>query len=209
VPGTGKREDTGAPESGLASVGEGSYGTWLSRIPSCSPVPYVIIAAILAEPRTRRDCLSGIMRTHLSSSPPLAQHWAYTAWFLALVGTLSSLFVSEIMDLSPCVLCWYQRICLFPLVLVIGAGIARRDAALATYALPLALAGLGIAIYHNLLQLGIIPEELAPCTAGASCSEKQVEWLGFITIPLMALGAFGLISLCLIQHHRSARRGSQ
>ncbi len=124
---------------------------------------------------------------------------------LALTGTLASLFFSEIMELRPCSLCWYQRICIFPLVLVVGAGIARHDAMLAWYALPLAVVGLTLSAYHNLLQFGIIPEALAPCIEGELCSQKQIEWLGFITIPLMTFAALGLICVCLIQHHRSAR----
>jgi disulfide bond formation protein DsbB len=141
-----------------------------------------------------------------------SQPWAYAAWLLALVGSLASLFISEIMELRPCSLCWYQRVCLFPLVLVIGAGIARADRELAWYALPLALVGLAIATHHNLLQLGIIPETLAPCVEGESCSEKQIEWLGFVTIPLMALGSFLAISACLVQNHRrrhDAESGSE
>ncbi len=134
-----------------------------------------------------------------------AKQWAYAAWLIALIATFSSLFLSEIMELRPCELCWYQRLCLFPLVLVIGAGIVREDPGLAAYALPLTLIGLGISMHHNLLQLGVIPESLAPCVEGESCSEKQVEIFGFVTIPLMALCTYVAIATCLILHHRNAR----
>ena len=128
--------------------------------------------------------------------------WAYAAWILALFATSSSLFLSEIMELRPCTLCWYQRVCLFPLVLVIGAGIARADRGLTVYSLPLVVAGLLISGYHNLLQLGIVPATLAPCVEGESCSQKQIEWFGFITIPMMSFLSFILIAACLIQYHR-------
>ena len=141
------------------------------------------------------------IETHVSD-----QNWAYAAWVLVLVASLSSLFFSEVVELRPCSMCWYQRICLFPLVLVIGAGIARNDPGLVWYALPLAVIGLGIALYHNGLQLGIIPESLAPCVEGESCSDKQIEWFGFLTIPMMASLNFGLVCGCLIQHHRTATR---
>lgn len=122
----------------------------------------------------------------------------YAAWIIALVASVGSLFFSEVMQLPPCVLCWYQRIAMYPLVLVIGTGIIMRDSRLKFYALPLSLVGLAISIYHNLLYYDIIPESIAPCTQGISCTTIQLQWLGFITIPLMALTAFVLVSLCLL-----------
>ncbi len=122
----------------------------------------------------------------------------YAAWSIALIATVGSLFFSEVMQLPPCVLCWYQRIAMYPLVLIIGAGIIMRDTKLKSYALPLSLIGLAISIYHNLLYYGILPESIAPCTQGVSCTTVQLQWLGFITIPLMALTAFISVSLCLL-----------
>ncbi|HEX8564300.1 MAG TPA: disulfide oxidoreductase [Pyrinomonadaceae bacterium] len=122
---------------------------------------------------------------------------AYAAWIIALLATVGSLFFSEVMNLPPCALCWYQRIATYPLVLVIGVGIVLRDRRMKYYALPLSLGGLAIAVYHNLLYYGVIPETAAPCTQGVSCTETQIEWFGFITIPLMSLAAFVVMSLCL------------
>ena len=122
----------------------------------------------------------------------------YLAWIIALVATVGSLFFSEVMELPPCVLCWYQRIAMYPLVFIIGTGIVLRDVRLKIYALPLCLIGLAISVYHNLLYYGIIPESITPCTEGISCTSRQIEWLGFITIPLMALTAFIGIAICLI-----------
>lgn len=122
----------------------------------------------------------------------------YLAWLIALVATVGSLFFSEVMDLPPCVLCWYQRIATYPLVLIIGTGIILRDPRMKIYALPLCLAGLAVSIYHNLLYYGFIPEAITPCTEGVPCNAVQIEWLGFITIPLMGLGAFASLTLCLL-----------
>jgi disulfide bond formation protein DsbB len=122
----------------------------------------------------------------------------YLAWIIALVATVGSLFFSEVMQLPPCVLCWYQRIAMYPLVLIIGIGIITRDGRMKVYALSLCLIGLAISIYHNLLYYGLIPESITPCTQGVSCTSRQIEWLGFITIPLMALAAFVSIALCLL-----------
>ena len=120
------------------------------------------------------------------------------AWTMALVASVGSLFFSEIMQLPPCVLCWYQRIAMYPLVIIIGVGIISKDGRLKSYALPLSVIGLAIAVYHNLLYYGIIPESITPCQQGISCTSRQIEWFGFITIPLLSLTAFSLITLCLI-----------
>ena len=122
----------------------------------------------------------------------------YGAWIIALTATVGSLFFSEVMNLPPCVLCWYQRIAMYPLVLIIGVGIVLRDKRLKSYALPISLIGLAISIYHNALYYGLIPESITPCTEGVSCTSRQIEWLGFITIPLLALTAFVGVSLCLL-----------
>jgi len=122
----------------------------------------------------------------------------YLAWIIALIATVGSLFFSEVMQLPPCVLCWYQRIAMYPLVLIIGVGIVTRDSRMKNYALPLCLIGLAISIYHNLLYYGLIPESITPCTEGISCTSRQIEWLGFITIPLLALAAFISLALCLL-----------
>ena len=123
---------------------------------------------------------------------------AYAAWIIALAATVGSLFFSEVMNLPPCVLCWYQRIAMYPLVLIIGAGIVLRDPRMKYYALPVCLSGLAISVYHNLLYYGVIPDSITPCAQGISCTTVQIQWLGFITIPLMALASFVGISLCLL-----------
>lgn len=134
--------------------------------------------------------------------------FAYAAWVTVMVATLGSLFFGEVMKLPPCTLCWYQRICLFPLAVVLPAGILLRDRNLSWYALPLTVAGLGVALYHNLVYYGVVPEALTPCTQGVSCSDRQIDWLGFVSIPLMALAAFLAILVFLLAHRarlRSAR----
>lgn len=122
----------------------------------------------------------------------------YMAWLIALLSVTGSLFFSEVIQLPPCILCWYQRIAMYPLVVILGSGIIARDGKMKMYALPLCLIGLAVSVYHNLLYYGILPESIAPCVQGISCTSRQIEWLGFITIPLMALTAFIGIALCLL-----------
>ena len=122
----------------------------------------------------------------------------YVAWVTALIAMAGSLFFSEVMELPPCVLCWYQRIAMYPLVVVIGVGIVLRDKRLKYYALGLSGIGLMVSIYHNLLYYVLIPESIVPCAEGVSCTSRQIEWLGFITIPLMSLTAFVIVTLSLL-----------
>ncbi len=122
----------------------------------------------------------------------------YFIWMIALLSTAGSLFFSEIMDFPPCVLCWYQRIAMFPIALLLGMGLFRNDKSIILYCIPLALIGLLLAGYHNLLYYGLIAKELSPCTANASCTEVHLSLFGFISIPLLSLGAFSAISFGLI-----------
>ena len=126
----------------------------------------------------------------------------YVAWVQALVATLGSLFFSEVMKFKPCVLCWYQRIFMYPLVVIITVGTFRRDKKLYHYVLPLSLTGWFISAYHNLLYYKIIPAALVPCVQGVSCTTKFFAWFGFITIPLLSLTAFTIITVCMIIYWR-------
>jgi disulfide bond formation protein DsbB len=122
----------------------------------------------------------------------------YLAWAAALTGMVGSLFLSEVMQFPPCTLCWYQRVAMYPLVVIIGAGIVMRDPRMKTYALSLIACGMVVAIYHNLLYYGVIPEALTPCSEGVSCSSRQLELFGFVTIPLMSLASFVFLGLLMI-----------
>ena len=157
------------------------------------PAPFCYVMRLRDIGRRGRELLLGVESVKRAAP-------AYAAWVIALLATVGSLFFSEVMGLPPCVLCWYQRIAMYPLVLIIGTGIAARDGRMRAYALPLCLAGLAVSAYHNLLYYGFIPETLTPCTEGASCTERQIEWLGFITIPLLGLASFAAVALCLFFH---------
>jgi len=129
----------------------------------------------------------------------------YAAWILAFVATLGSLFLGEVMGLPICTLCWYQRIFLYPLVFVLPAAILLRDCNVKYYAVPLAVCGLAFAVYHNLLYYGILAQSITPCTDAVPCTLRQIEWLGFVTIPLMSMAAFGAILACLLAYSRKSR----
>lgn len=131
-------------------------------------------------------------------SPDAAWMLVFGSWLVASAATLGALFFSEIMQLPPCVLCWYQRIFMFPLVLLLPIGLFPFDARVVRYALPLALAGWLVALFQVLLVAGVIPEAIRPCTQGVPCAEVQIEWLGFVNIPLLSFLAFSTINALLI-----------
>jgi disulfide bond formation protein DsbB len=122
----------------------------------------------------------------------------FGAWLVATVSTLGALFFGEVMHLPPCVLCWYQRIAMFPLALILPIGLFPLDRKVVRYALPLAVIGWLFAVFHMLLIAGVIPESIKPCTQGVPCSEKVIEWFGFVTIPLLSVAAFSTIIALLV-----------
>ncbi len=135
-------------------------------------------------------------------------NWAilFCCWLLVSLSTTGSIFFSSVMEFAPCVLCWYQRICLFPLVLILGTGLISFDKQVVKYSLPLAIAGWLIALYHTLLYSGIIPESIQPCSQGVSCTEEYIDIFGFITIPMLSLLSFTtVIALLLILQRRISR----
>ena len=127
----------------------------------------------------------------------------FLAWLVALAATAGALFLGEVMGKTPCVLCWYQRIAMFPLVLVLGVGLYDGDVRSARYALPLAWAGWGLALYHCLLFWGVLSEALSPCRQGVSCADADLQVAGFVPIPLMSLMAFSAILVLLFWNRRS------
>ena len=126
----------------------------------------------------------------------------YLALIQALVATLGSLFFSEVMKFTPCVLCWYQRIAMYPLVVILTVGILRKNKEIHLYVLPLSIIGFIIAAYHNLLYYHIFPESIVPCIQGISCATRFFAWYGFITIPLMSLTAFTIITICMLLYRK-------
>ena len=123
------------------------------------------------------------------------QYGIYLAWLQSIIATGGSLYLSEVLKWTPCILCWYQRILMYPLVIIIFVGIYLKDKKLPFYVLPLSVPGALMAAYHYLLQKGFLPEEVAPCTLGASCEREYICWFGFITIPFLSFVAFTVISV--------------
>lgn len=122
----------------------------------------------------------------------------YFAWIVSIVATGGSLYFSEVLGMIPCVLCWYQRILMYPLVVLLGIATYRQDKGIKQYVLPLALIGLAISAYHVLIQTFPQLASHASCQAGVPCTVDTLNLFGFVTIPMLAGTAFLLISLTLL-----------
>lgn len=123
----------------------------------------------------------------------------HIAFLHALAAMMGSLYFSEILLYRPCLLCWYQRILMYPLVIILAVALWRRDKNVAYYVLPLSIIGAVIALYHYLLQMtplaNVTPIE---CTLYGPCSEIQAMFFGFVTIPFLSFTAFTLITIMMI-----------
>lgn len=133
----------------------------------------------------------------------LDKYVLYLAWLTAVSATAGSLIFSEIFGYIPCILCWYQRIAMYPLVVVLAVGIILKDKKLVFYALPLSIIGGIIAFLQELLQIGVLSEASFPCRVGVSCTTKYVDYFGFITIPFLSLVSFIIITACLLYYWRA------
>jgi disulfide bond formation protein DsbB len=123
----------------------------------------------------------------------------YFNWGIAFLSMIVSLIFSEFLKLPPCSLCWYQRVFMYSMVFVIPTGILLRDRNLSYYTAVLSVAGGLIALYHNLIYFDFISEGFKVCTAELSCKSKQLQILGFLSIPTMSLVAFSIILILSIR----------
>lgn len=122
-------------------------------------------------------------------------NWAmlFLAWLVALTSTLAALYIGEFLEQTPCRLCWYQRIAMFPLAVILGIACYRDDFLVRQYAIPIAFAGLAVALWHNLLYFDVVSESIQPCDKTVSCSGEVMVIFGWVPIPVLSLTAFGLI----------------
>lgn len=117
---------------------------------------------------------------------------------VAAVATIGSLWLSEGAGFTPCRLCWYQRIAMYPLSVILGIAAVRRDVAVRTYAIPVAAIGAVISIWHVLIERFPSLETSTSCEVANPCSIVWVERFGYLTIPTMALSGFALIIALLL-----------
>ncbi|MGW6301908.1 disulfide oxidoreductase [Peribacillus butanolivorans] len=125
------------------------------------------------------------------------------AWIAAVIATIGSLYFSEVMHFIPCTLCWYQRILMYPLAIILGISVYKNDKGIYQYVLPLSIIGMLISGYHVMLEKIPYFQQFEMCTTGVPCSKDYINWLGFITIPMLAFIAFSIITISLVILARS------
>jgi disulfide bond formation protein DsbB len=123
--------------------------------------------------------------------------WGYELWvafIVAAIATGGSLFFSEIAHFVPCELCWFQRICMYPLSIITLLAAFSGDHRVARYLMPLPVVGAGVSVYHLLVENGVV-EQAKGCliSAPGGCATKWVNEFGYMTIPTLALTAFVLL----------------
>jgi disulfide bond formation protein DsbB len=139
------------------------------------------------------------------------KYFLYLSLSVAIVGTLLSLYFSDVLGLPPCTLCWYQRIAMYPLIPLLALGIYFKEKRIALYALPQAVIGLLIAAYHNLIyydamrNAGTSSLNIVDCGVGVPCTETQLLLFDFISIPLMSLAGFAIIVASLYYYRRQTK----
>lgn len=128
----------------------------------------------------------------------------WLAWLVAAVATGGSLIYSGWIHFVPCRLCWYQRIAMYPLSVILLVGALRKELVVRYYALPLSLGGALTSAWHYLTQLNPSLEG-GSCDPNNPCSLKYVDVFGFVSIPFMAGCGFILISVLLAFYMRTER----
>ena len=126
----------------------------------------------------------------------------YVVFAVSLLSTLGSFYFSEILGWALCSLCWYQRVLVISLVLILAVGIIFRDTKCYRYILPVSVLGTLVALFHNLLYWGVIPESAVPCANGISCTAANLAIAGFVTIPFLSLIAFALITTLVLMYKK-------
>ncbi len=114
-------------------------------------------------------------------------------WTVSFVATLGSLYFSEVRGYEPCTLCWYQRILMYPIVLISGVALFQKNARIALTLAVFSIVGGSISLYHYGIQKLSFLSDSAPVCGNVSCTGQYINYLGFITIPFLALTAFLII----------------
>jgi len=173
-----------------------SFGAYFSPMSVSSVSAFLAVLALTA-------LLGGVgtVISHVLGVTPslIRRHGLLAAWLVAAVSTGGSLYYSEVAKFTPCELCWWQRIAMYPLVLVLGRALILRHPGVRSYVLPVSLVGLGISAYHTVLQR--FPSLFgSDCGLDAPCTGIWVDTYGFVSIPFMAMSGFvAIVALMLIQ----------
>src|SRR4051812_10821806 len=165
----------------------------------------VIVAAVLALGALASPRIRSVGAALLGAVGPSARAFA---WIVATVTTLGSLYYSEIANFVPCRLCWYQRICMYPLAVILLVGLLLKDRRVRWYAAPFVIVGAPLSLYHWLVERVDFFAKSSSCSAEAPCTVPWFQELGYVTLAFMALSAFLLIGTLLLTDW-AADRGAE
>jgi disulfide bond formation protein DsbB len=139
----------------------------------------------------------------------LVRNGLFFAFIVSLASTLGSLFYSQIAGFAPCELCWFQRIFMYPQVILLGLALIKKDSRIVDYALSLSLIGGVISLYHNYVYFmnGGLNSYCVVGGQGVSCIKRYVLEFGYITIPVMAFTAFLMVVILLLFSKMAHKKG--
>lgn len=136
----------------------------------------------------------------------MLEHGMFVSWAIALAATIGSLYFSEVLGAIPCTYCWYQRILMYPLVIILGMAAVRKDFRQTIYVIPLVVLGMGMSLFHYLKQKTDWFQAAGSNTCSiVPCTKEYINWLGFVTIPLLAFIAFVMIFVIQFALWRQSR----
>ena len=167
-----------------------TFFTILTLLANAAVIVAVVLALGALVSRRMRDVGTAVVRT-VGPSAPLV------AWIVATVTTFGSLYYSEIANFVPCRLCWYQRICMYPLAVILLVGLLLQDRRMRWYAAPFVIVGAPLSLYHWLVERVDFFAKSSACSAEAPCTVPWFQELGYVTLAFMALSAFLLIGTLL------------
>ncbi|WP_347552681.1 disulfide oxidoreductase [Pseudalkalibacillus hwajinpoensis] len=134
------------------------------------------------------------------------EYLLFGAWATSVLALAGSLYFSEVLRYEPCELCWYQRILMYPLVIILGIAMVKKDVRQWLYVLPLSVIGASVSLYHYLLQKASFLAESAPACGRVPCTGEYINLFGFMTIPFLALLAFTIITTLMVVLYRQLKK---
>ena len=136
----------------------------------------------------------------------LKHNWIlYFILVVSFVATSGSLYFSEIKDYLPCSLCWFQRIFMYPIVVLSFIALLRNDKGIIYSLLPLSVIGIIFSTIHLFVE-NSGSNDSSFCAVGVSCAVKYINWFGFITIPLLCFTAFLMIIISILVYHFKVKK---
>ncbi|MCJ8005869.1 disulfide oxidoreductase [Lederbergia wuyishanensis] len=126
------------------------------------------------------------------------ESWIFYAFAVSVIALLGSLYFSEILKYTPCDICWYIRILMYPIVIILGIATVKKDYNAALYAAVFSGICIPVSLYLYMIQKIPTIAESVPACGTIPCTTQYINWLGFITIPFLALTAFIMIFISSI-----------